>query len=164
MNFVMRRGGVLLLLSLLAACSTSGRPGLATKYRPMNIFGGYSEKLIEPGLWKVSGGSNGMAEVGFGRDVAAYRAAEIIKAAGFSHMQIVDQRGATRTVSVGGGGGRPAGENLDLWVRGTNDPAAPLDCRAKNAASCATIDVADLMMRLRPRLALPPEGAAPPLP
>lgn len=142
---------MLAMASLLSGCA--GRPGTATKYRPSYIFGGYSEKQIEPGLWRVTGRSNGIAESGFGRDMAAYRAAELMKAAGFTHMQIVNQKGRISSFGVGGGPAtHSAGEFLELTVRGANNPAPPTECRAKTPDQCFTLAIEPLMARLRPRL------------
>jgi hypothetical protein len=135
--------------SLLSGCS--GGSGLATKYRPANLLGGYSDKLVEPGVWKVTGRSNGVAGPGFGRDMAAYRAAEVVKAAGFSHMQVIAQKGKTQTIN-----GSSAGEFLTLTVRGVNDPAPPTDCREKRPDQCFTLAVDDVMARLRPALRIDP--------
>lgn len=60
---------------MMTAVPVLARPGTATKYRPANLFGGYEEKEIEPGIWKVKARSNGIAEPGFARNMAAYRAA-----------------------------------------------------------------------------------------
>ena len=149
---------ILLALSaaaLLAGCA--GRPGTATKYRPSYIFGGYSEKQVEPGLWRVTGRSNGIAEPGFGRNMAAYRAAELIKAAGFTHMQVIEQKGRASTIRVGGGSGSNAGEYLTLTVPGANDPAPPPDCREKQPDQCFTLAVDNVMARLRPLLHIDPK-------
>ena len=140
---------------LLSGCA--GRPGTATKYRPSYIFGGYSDKQIEPGVWKVTGRSNGIAETGFGRNMAAYRAAELVRAAGFTHMQVLEQKGKASTMRVGGGSPSNAGEYLTLTVRGANDPAPPADCRDKRPDQCFTLNVAEVMARLRPFLHIDPE-------
>lgn len=134
----------------LMGCA-GGRPITATTYGPNNMLGGYSEKLLEPGVWRVTGNGNGIAGRGFGQNVALYRAAELIEGAGFSHLQILDQAGSSRLVGVG----RPtnfAGESLALTVRGVNDPATPLQCRAKQADACATLSVAEVKARLEPQL------------
>jgi hypothetical protein len=75
----------------LTACAGGGRSALATTYGKMHLFGGYSDEEIEPGVWKVTGAGNGPAGPGFGRNVALYRAAEIVKAHGFSHIQVLKQ-------------------------------------------------------------------------
>ncbi|HEX8480911.1 MAG TPA: hypothetical protein VF650_03310 [Allosphingosinicella sp.] len=135
--------------ALLSGCSTPS--GLATKYRSSYLLGGYSDKIVEPGVWKVTGRSNGVAEPGFGRNMAAYRAAEVVKAAGFSHMQIIAQKGKAQTIN-----GSSAGEFLTLTVRGVNDPAPPTDCREKQPTQCFTLEVDEVMARLRPVLRIDP--------
>jgi hypothetical protein len=97
-------------------------------------------------VWQVTGRSNGIAESGFGRNMAAYRAAELLKAAGFSHMQIIDQKGRANFIGIGGGPATSsAGEFLTLTVRGANDPAPPSECRAKRPDQCFTLAVDPLM-------------------
>jgi hypothetical protein len=147
---------MLLAATLLSGCAGSqpgARPGTATKYRPSYIFGGYSEKQIEPGIWLVKARSNGIAAAGFGRNMAAYRAAELLKAQGFTYMQILKQQGKAQFFSVGGGvPTNSAGEFLNLTVRGAHGPAAPADCRDKLPSSCMTLAIDPLMARLRPSL------------
>ena len=140
------------LISLSACAGRDGHSPLATTYGKMHLFGGYTDKEIEPGVWKVSGAGNGPAGPGFGRNVAVYRAAEIAKARGFSHVQVLRQRGKARSVSVGGGPGSFSGENMELIVRGTNDPAAPLACRDKTPEACMTLSVEQIMATIGPRL------------
>lgn len=140
-----------LAAGLLAAGCAGGRPVTATTYGPMGLLGGYSDKVVEPGTWRVTGNSNGIAHQGFGRNMAVYRAAEIVKAAGFSHFQVLDQKGSSRMI----GYGRPtsfAGETLTLTVRGVNDPAEPLACRAKQPAACMTLGADEIIAQLGPQL------------
>ena len=144
-------------LIVLAGCvalasGADARPGTATKYRPSYIFGGYSEKQVEPGVWKVTGRSNGIAEIGFGRNMAAYRAAEILAAQGFTYVQVLDQKGHIQSVGLSRNDMRPAGENLTLVVRGANAPGTPADCRAKKPEACGSYPIAQNMARLRPLL------------
>lgn len=134
------------------AIGAEARPGTATKYRPFYIFGGYSEKQIEPGVWKVSGRSNGIAEIGFGRNMAAYRAAEILSAQGFTYVQVLDQKGHIQSVGLDRNSLRPAGENLTMIVRGANAAGTPADCRAKKPEACGSYPIAETMARLRPSL------------
>ena len=138
---------------LLAGCSGTSRPFTATTYGPMHLFGGYSDQEVEPGLWKVTGVGNGPAGEGFGRNVAAYRAAEIVKAHGFTHLQILDQKGKVHMVGLRGSSMSYAGETMVLTVRGTNDPAAPLACRAKKPEACMTLAADAVMARIGPSLA-----------
>jgi hypothetical protein len=135
---------------LVAGCA--GRPFTATTYGPMHLFGGYTDKEIEPGVWKVTGAGNGPAGEGFGRNVAVYRAAEIVKAHGFTHLQILDQKGKVHSVGIGGGSMSYAGENMTLIVRATNDPAAPLACRSKRPEACMTLAADTIIATIGPQL------------
>lgn len=136
----------------LASCASGGGSALATTYGKQHLFGGYTDKEIEPGLWKVTGAGNGPAGPGFGRNVAVYRAAEIAKAGGFSHFQILRQRGKAHSVGVGGGSMSYAGENMEMIVRPTHDPGAPLACRDKDPQACMTLSVAEIMATIGPQL------------
>ncbi|MBC7522265.1 MAG: hypothetical protein H7268_14385 [Sandarakinorhabdus sp.] len=131
------------MLLLVTGCAS-----VQSDYRPMRLTGGYSDKLVEPGLWKVVGGSNGYTATGTGRNMAMYRAAEVIDQAGFSQMQIIDQKGVATSIAVNNVSGGTSGEELTLWVRGTNNPAAPLDCRAADRNNCMTLEVAEVKARL----------------
>jgi hypothetical protein len=135
-------------LVLLGGCS-----GLHTNYGPIGLKGGYKEKQVSPGVWRVVGLGNGFSPQGFGMKMAMYRSAELIKAAGFSHVQIIDQKGKVRYM---GRGGAPAtnyvGEELIMFVRGANSPQPPLECRAKVSTACFTYPVEETMARLRPIL------------
>lgn len=135
----------------LAGCG-GGRAFTASTYGKMHLFGGYTDKEIEPGVWKVTGAGNGPAGPGFGRNVAIYRAAEIVKAKGFSHIQILRQKGKAHSVGMSGGSMSYAGENMELVVRGTNDPAAPLACRDKSPEACITLGADEVMARIGPQL------------
>ena len=121
----------------------------------MTMFGGYKEQHVEPQVWRVEGRSNGVAGSGVGRNIAVYRAAEIMKAAGFSYFRIVDQKGQAMTILVNNVPGGSAGESMVLWIRGTNDPAALTECRAKNPASCATLNVETVLTSIKPQLVMP---------
>lgn len=154
----MRIAYLALAAAIVAAAPGMARPGTATKYRPANLFGGYEDKEIEPGLWKVKARSNGIAEAGFARNMATYRAAEILSARGFTHMQIVNQKGHAEMMRSGADM-RHIGETMTLWVRGTNEPGAPPTCRAKYEALCFTVPVARTMERTKPLLTFPGDGS-----
>ena len=147
----MRLLAAALAMLFLASCA-GGRSIAATTYGKLHLFGGYTDKEIEPGVWKVTGAGNGPAGPGFGRNVAVYRAAEIAKAGGFSHFQVLRQRGKTHGVGVSGGSMSYAGENMELIVRPTNDPAGPLACRDKDPQACMTLPVAETMATIAPQL------------
>lgn len=139
-------------LSLSACAGGGGRSALATTYGKMHLFGGYDDEEIEPGVWKVTGAGNGPAGPGFGRNVAVYRAAELVRSRGFSHVQILKQKGKSQSVGVRGGSMSYAGERMVMTVRGTNDPAAPLACRDKNPQACMTVGVDRIIATIGPQL------------
>ena len=135
--------------------ASSARSGLATKYGHMSLFGGYSDKEIEPGVWRVSARSNGPAGPGFGRNMAVYRAAEILSAQGFSYVQVIDGKGdATMLGQRRDTFQRQLNEHVVLTVRGAYSPQPPADCRAKDASVCRTFSAARVMSELRPLLAI----------
>ena len=63
-------------------------------------------------------------------------------------------RGKSRRVGMRGGSMSYAGENLTVVARGTNDPAAPLACRARKQPErvCMTVPVAAIFARIGPQL------------
>ena len=157
----MRYGGlaaVMVASVLLAASGAGARSALATGYRPMSLFGGYSEKEIEPGVWRVTGTANGPAGQGFGRDMAIYRAAELLSARGFAYVQVIDQHGKE---TMRTGSGQHVREFLKVTVRGAQGPEAPGDCRSKVVRACFTFPAAVMMARLAPNLGLAPRAALP---
>lgn len=150
----------LLILAILAgAAAAEARPGTATKYRPANLFGGYRDRIEEPGLWRVDARSNGVAGNGFAQNMAAYRAADILREGGFEYMQVINQKGQASLVGVSAGNMHAAGESMTLWVRGAHDAAPPTECRAKSPSLCFTVPVARTMDRIRPLLTFPDDGS-----
>ena len=152
---------LLLAAGLLAmSAAVEARPGTATKYRPANMFGGYSDKVVEPGVWRVSGKANGVSEDGFAEKMAVYRAAEVVRQAGFEYMQIINQKGKKSFVGLGGASSmHSAGQDLTLWVRGSHENNPPTECRAKEANACFTVPVAEAMERIAPFLTFPSDGS-----
>lgn len=149
----------LALVALLGPGMAQARPGTATKYRPANLFGGYSEKLVEPGVWRVKAKANGIAEPGFAQNMAIYRAAELMRQQGFAFLQVVDQKGEAMSMRIGGGSPVSAGQSMILWVRGAQDAGAPATCRAKEPGRCFTVPVARTLDRVRPFLTFPEDGS-----
>lgn len=149
-----------ILLIALTLCATTAEAGssLATKYRPANMFGGYKDRLVEPGIYRIDAHANGVAGPGFAQNMAAYRAAEILRQGGFEYMQVIDQKGQSLHIGTGGSS-TSAGGSMTLWVRGSHNPAAPTDCRAKKPTLCFTLPTARTMDRIRPYLSFPSDGS-----
>lgn len=152
---------IVMSIGLLAiAVNADARPGTATKYRPATIFGGYKDKVVEPGVWRVQGLANGMAEDGFAQNMAVYRAADVVKQAGFEYMQIINQKGKKSFVGLGGASSmHSAGQDLTLWVRGSHDSSPPSECRAKDPKACFTVPVSETLDHIRPFLTFPSDGS-----
>jgi hypothetical protein len=152
---IMKTGLLIVLAAALAASgsASSARSGLATHYGHMTLFGGYSDKQVEAGVWRVSARSNGPAGRHFAGNMAAYRAAEILSAQGFTYIQVLDAKGDMTVLGQRGDTfQRALNEHAVLTVRGAYSPAPPADCRAKQQQACATYSAAQIMTQLRPLL------------
>jgi len=136
----------------LAACSTG--------YGRMSLLGGYSDKQIEPGLWRVSATTNGYSGESSAFDMALYRAAEIARDAGFPYFQVVRSDFgvlpviAGNTMSFSGGG-----QNARLRIRGAREANAPLACEVE-ASACRAYSVEEVLRALGP--VVNPRGQARP--
>jgi hypothetical protein len=137
-------------VGLTGCAAEGGRPSLATKYGPANIFGGYSDKLVEPGVWRVEARTNGVSEDGLANAIAAFRAAEIMRREGFEYIQIIDQKGHKKFVGLRGGTESSAGQDLTLWIRGSHDRKPTAECRAKLTDACFTLTVTETLSRYGP--------------
>lgn len=141
--------GVLLLTS---ACAW--RPGVVA-YGPMTARGGYQEQEIEPGVWRVIARSGGQAGPGYARNMADYRAAEMLKARGFTWVQILKELPQWDvSEDLGGGRRRVIREEMELTVRGAYDPSPPTDCRQTGVNRCFTFTPDMMMNRAREGLRL----------
>lgn len=147
---------VITIILLAISVDADARPSTATKYRPANIFGGYKDKIVEPGVWRIEGHANGMSEDGFAANMAVYRAADIVRQAGFEYMQIINQKGSKSYI---GSSMNSAGQDLKLWVKGSHDANPPSECRAKDPTLCFTMPVKETMERIAPLLTFPSDGS-----
>ena len=127
-------------------------------YRPANLWGGYDERELEPGVWRVSARLNALSGGGpTARAMANYRAAQVLKQRGFSHMRVLSQRGFSlgQTISdgrritqrIGGGPGY-----AQLVVRGARGADDRDGCRDRRAERCVTVSVDAVMDSWRPYL------------
>ena len=141
---------------LLAAAGLAALVGCATTYRrsPLGLGDGYRERLLAPGLWRVTGSANGFSRPGLGIDIALYRAAELAGAAGFAYFQILDgdYDAGTITSSAFGGGATYAGDRQTLKIRAVHDARAPLACEARDPGRCRTLSVAEVRAQIGARL------------
>lgn len=138
------------IVMLTSACA--GRLGVVP-YAPMSARGGYQEEEVRPGVWRVLARSSAKADEGHAWNMAEYRAGELLKARGFSHLQMLDRNGRWElSGQLGGGRRRVLSEAMEVTVRGAHDPSPPTDCHAPNSASCSTLNIEAMMAGIRPRL------------
>ena len=78
---------------MFASAGLSAQDIRQVRYQKWGMFGGYKDKATGPNAWRVSAGVNGVAPEGSAAKIALYRAAELAARAGFSHFQILNQKG-----------------------------------------------------------------------
>ena len=127
---------VLGIVLLTFACA--GRTGV-NAYCPMSKRGGYQEEEVAPGVWRILARSNGNAGAGYARNMAEYRAGELLKARGFSHVQMLAEIGRWKLgEDLGRGERRVLSDQMAVTVRGAHNGSPPTDCRTSNRSSCYT--------------------------
>ena len=140
------------VLFLTSACAWQPR---VVAYGPMTARGGYQEEEIEPGVWRVLARSGGEAGPDYAWNMADYRAAEILKARGFSWVQKLKELPHWElSEELGGGRRRVISEDMELTVRGAHDPSVPTDCRQTGINRCFTFTPDLMMKQARKRLKL----------
>lgn len=132
-------------------------------YGPSTFWGGYDDKEIDPGVWKVTGSSNA-ASGGepFTHAMVYYRSAEIAEAHGFSHIRVLDGLSwdyplllaSTSTYVAYKTSGGPG--YSELVFRGASGPDDVTGCRTKRVEICATLSVHELKRTLASKVGLPP--------
>ena len=144
-----------LCLALAAAFTLAAVPAAAqvTQYRPANIWGGYKEKQIAPGIWRIRASANAASGgLDRARAITRYRAAELLKSLGFTHMRILDSGGWELNSADGSYSPLSTGPGYArLVVRGATGPDDVAGCRSRDASRCVTRPIADVMAEGRPR-------------
>ena len=141
------------LLATLALSLPQSSAADPAKYKPFGLFGGYKDKVVGPNRWRVSATTNGVADEGSAQQMAVYRAAELVQAAGYSYMQIVNQSGSQAMIGVGYSTPNIRGAaSMKLEVVGVSADVPPAECTAKRPESCFTVSVAQAMESARPYL------------
>lgn len=151
-------------LLALAACY-AGQSGGGS--RPGGRSGAAGERLA-PDRWSVSGTGRTPERA---RNAAFYRGAVLVKAAGYSHVQMVGYRlerydySDAPIVTKSGEVAPPAGAPVRtafVEVAGTNDAAAAPACApsAEVAAMCRTMPVHEALATLGPLLGRTPDQTA----
>ena len=150
---------LVLLAIVLLTSACAGRPGVAP-YGPMSARGGYQEVQVGPGVWRILARSIGKDGAGYARNMAEYRAGELLKARGFSHVQVLGQNGRWELGKQFGRGRRRVHTNeMEVIVCGAHDRSPPPECHETNAHSCYTQSVESMMAGARPKLEHPPGGS-----
>ncbi|QXQ08078.1 hypothetical protein KX816_08910 [Sphingosinicellaceae bacterium] len=134
----------LVALGSLASPADAGLLAKARLYRSTDLFGtGYSSKLRPDGTWKIVANTRSDEGRGFAFQLAMYRAAEVATESGKRYFQVLDANGSVvvRGYSVGA-------EYARIFVRASDDPAPPTDCRSKRPDDCRTLEAERVMARL----------------
>ena len=132
---ILRRG-----LLFVAAFTLIDGPVIArsNEYRHLQILGsGFSDKQIAPNRWRVRGFSTGYSAL----PLAMYRAALLIKKAGFPYMQVVrSDLSITEGLMV-------HNSNARFVLVGVRTPDEPLVCENKKRAvrACRTFGTDEVM-------------------
>ncbi|MBX9663203.1 MAG: hypothetical protein K5Q19_07695 [Novosphingobium sp.] len=142
---------IALLVSL--CCGTPAVAQFAT-YKRGGLWGGFSDKELEPGVWRVRASANGVSGGGrLAADMAMYRAAEISKERGFKYFRVLKTNGIqmilSRELPINAGG------NVEVVVRPVGEFDGNSECRSKDATICKTYEADSIMSELRPYIRFP---------
>lgn len=122
----------------------------------MSARGGYQEVEVEPGVWRILARSIGKDDAGYARNMAEYRAGELLKAQGFSHVQMLVQNGRWELgKQFGRGRRRVHSSEMEVIVRGAHDRSPPPECHEANTHSCYTQSAESMMAGARPKIEFP---------
>lgn len=145
----MRAG--LILVAILAAAPA---PAQVAGYQPKTFWGGYKEKEIRPGVWRITASYNAISG---GGDAAAaavnYRAAELMKAKGFAYMRVLKSGGfslGTQTGPMPTHGDGPG--YAHITVRGADGAGDVAGCDTRAKDRCVTLEVDAVLRRWAGRL------------
>lgn len=149
------RGVICLGIAMACASPSVARDPIigppAHYYGPLNTWlgVGYKEKTQKDGPWRIVANSRYLDGQNFSRDMVLYRAAELARAAGHTHVQIL---GAS--LMRGMGNVNYGSETAIIFARGADTDAAPTQCadRKPTPETCFTVSVAKIMEAIEPRL------------
>lgn len=138
---------------LAGAAALLALAGCATSYS-RNELGwgdGYREQRLAPDLWLVRAQANGFSSDTFALDMATYRAAELARDAGFAYLQLLYSDSDDNSETLGDLGAM-GGVRAEVKARGVRDRAAPIVCEMPAPRTCRTLDIAETLRTLGPRL------------
>jgi hypothetical protein len=136
---------MLLLAGALGGCATTyGRNSLG--------WGdGYREQRLAGDLWLVRAQANGFSSDSFALDMATYRAAELARDAGFAYLQLLSSDSDDNSEALGDLGAM-GGVRAEVKARGVHGRDAPIVCEMPAPQACRTLEVAETLRTLGPRL------------
>ena len=124
-----------------------------TDYRRASIFhGGYRDRVLGEGFWRVTVGTDGETGIRDTVRMALYRSAELARAEGYPYIQIVWHRGGMRYRTQGRRRMRVLGNSAEMKVRGVHDPKAPIECEMPQS-QCVVHSVEQVLGEIGPELA-----------
>lgn len=141
----------LVTIFALATFISGGAAEAKGRYKPFNIlFGGaYRDKPLNADTWKVTG----MAETGsnLAGQTAAYRGAELAKAAGFDFIQVVSTKSMVRMRKYQYEREyTPIQYTTEMKIHGAHGTEGQLPCEIKGAMYCPFYSVDFVMRNLGP--------------
>lgn len=139
-------GAALALATLPAAAQST--------YGPANFWGGYKDRQVEPGVWRIRATANPASGGQLAAEaMALHRAAELLRDKGFTHVRILVATGWNLFDPEHGYVPR----NFDgatgyatVTVRGASGAGDVEGCRTSVRRNCYTIAVEELMRRTVP--------------
>lgn len=144
-----------------AMCAISVLCGCAgTPYQHLGVGGGYSDKELATGKWKVRFISNVASTEGFAEKAALYRSAQIMQQAGYQQFAVVDgsvhfnrHYGATSSGgTVSTFSFTTKGQTAELTVVGLPAAAPAPSCEAPNQELCTTFETRRVLDDLGPEM------------
>jgi hypothetical protein len=146
----------MLLGIVLLTSGCAGWAGDVVPYGPMSARGGYEEEEIEPGVWRILARSGGEAGSDYARNMAEYRAGELLKARGFSHVQMLWHSGRWELGERRrDGSARVLSDQMQMIVRGAYHRSPPTDCRHPEPDRCWVFSAETIMTAALPKLRFP---------
>ena len=140
------------LLALLIAAMPCVPASAETEYRRASLFhGGYRERVLGEGLWRVTVGTDGETAMGEAVRMALYRSAELARAEGYPFIQILWHRGGMRYQQQGRRQMRVLGHSAELKVRGARDAKDPIECEMPQSR-CTVHSVEQVLAQIGPTL------------
>lgn len=140
--------------SLASLCFAAPSNAQFATYKRGGLWGGYSDKELEPGIWRVRASANGVSGgARLAADMAMYRAAEIAREHGFKYFRVLKVNGIqmimSRELPINAGG------NVEVTIRPVSESDDNSECRSKDLTDCKTYEADSTMNELRQYIKFP---------